>query len=94
MEAILNKNNFSSGPPLREVMAMFFRRHSPDSAKFVFWKVFQCWALKDCSAKARISDQELALFFDQLNDLLNAAYVEHQANNLDQKATEDSGNES
>lgn len=71
-------------------MATFFRKHSPDSAKFLFWKVFQCWALKDCNIKAEVSDQELALFFDQLNELVDAAYLEHQASGLNTKSKEDS----
>ncbi|WP_345952993.1 hypothetical protein [Mucilaginibacter sp. PAMB04168] len=94
MEAILTNNSFSSGPPLKEVMATFFRKHTPDSAKLLFWKVFQCWALKDCTIKAEVSDQELALFFDQLNELVDAAYLEHQASESNPKSPEDSNHES
>ena len=90
MEAILTNNSFSSGPPLKEVMANFFRKHSPDSAKFLFWKVFQCWALKDCTIKAEVSDEELALFFDQINELVDAAFLEHQASELNPKSPGDS----
>jgi len=71
-------------------MANFFRKHSPDSAKFLFWKVFQCWALKDCRIKAEVSDEELALFFDHLNELVDAAYFEHQASEPNPKSLEDS----
>jgi hypothetical protein len=79
MEATLNNNSFSSEPSLKEVMASFFKERTPDSAKFLFWKVFQCWALQDCTIKAEVSDEEVALFFDQLTDLVAAAYIEHQA---------------
>ena len=89
MEAILTNNSFSSGPPLKEAMASFFRKHSPDSAKLLFWKIFQCWALKDCAVKAEVSDEEIALFFDQLNELVDAAYIEHQASESNPKFRED-----
>lgn len=93
MEAILN-NNFSSGPPLHEVMAAFFKHHTPDSAKLLFWKVFQCWALKDCTVKAEVTDQEIALFFDQLTELVDAAYLEHRASETNPSSPKESDHES
>ena len=57
----------------------------------MFWKVFQCWALKDCTIKAEVSDEELALFFDHLNELVDAAYIEHQASEFKPKSPEGSG---
>ena len=71
-------------------MANFFKKHSPESAKFLFWKVFQCWALKDCTIKAEVSDEEVAFFFDQLNELVDAAYLEHQASAINAKGPEGS----
>lgn len=59
---------------------MFFKRNTPESVRVLFWKMFQCWVTKDCNLKAEISDEEVALFFDQLIDLVAAAYSLRQAN--------------
>jgi hypothetical protein len=82
MGAITNNNNLSSGTSFKEVVTNFFKVNTPESTKVLFWKVFQCWALKDCNLKAEVSDQEIALFFDQLIDLVAAAYILHQANRV------------
>lgn len=82
MEAILIHKNFSSVLPFDQVMETFFKGYSPDSAYDFFWKMFQCWATKECKIKAEISDEEVALFFDQLIDLVAAAYILHQANRV------------
>lgn len=66
--------------PLDKVIESFFQGYTPDSAKLMFWKLFQCWTLKDCNIKAEVSDEEVARFFDQLTDLVAAAYIIHQAN--------------
>lgn len=75
-----NSKPFLSNRPLPEVLEVFFAEHTPDSSWAFFFKVLQCWALKDCKIKAEISDEEIALFFDQLIDLVGAAYAVHQAN--------------
>ncbi|MEZ2338386.1 hypothetical protein AB6735_22250 [Mucilaginibacter sp. RCC_168] len=80
MEAIIVKDNFTSGLSLKDELAIFFRDNTPESAKVLFWKLFQCWVTKDCNIKADIRDEEVALFFDQLMDLVAAAYILHQAN--------------
>jgi hypothetical protein len=80
MEAVIIKHNFTAALSLKEVMATFFRDNTPETAKVLFWKFFQCWVTKDCNIKAEISDEEVALFFDQLIDLVAAAYIVHQAN--------------
>ncbi len=82
MEAVIIKHNFSAGLTLKEVMTTFFRDNTPDSTKVLFWKFFQCWVTRDCKIKAEISDEEIALFFDQLIDLVAAAYIVHQANRV------------
>jgi len=61
---------------------MFFKENTPDTTWVVFFKMFQCWMIKDCKVKAEISDEEVALFFDQLIDLVAAAYIVHQANRV------------
>jgi hypothetical protein len=80
MEAANHQNNFKSGATLQEVISTFFKSNTPDSVNFLFWRLFQCWALKDCKIKAEVSDEEVALFFDQLIDLVAAAHIVHQAN--------------
>jgi len=93
MGTITNNNNLSSGLPFSEVVAGYFKANTPESTKVLFWKVFQCWALKDCNLKAEVSDEEVALFFDQLIDLVAAAYIVHQANRVSQTQQEGSGHE-
>ena len=93
MEALIIKHNFSAVLPLREVMAAFFKANTPESAKVFFWKFFQCWVTKDCNIKAELSDEEVALFFDQLMDLVAAAYMVHQANGASVNEQEGSGHE-
>jgi hypothetical protein len=88
MEAVIIKNNFTSGLSLEEALAVFFRDNTLESTEVLFWKLLQCWALKDCKIKAEISDEEVALFFDQLIDLVAAAYILHQANRAPQNGKE------
>lgn len=61
-------------------MEAFFAGHNLDSTRVFVWKIFQCWTLNDCYVKADISDREIALFLDQLTDLVAAAQILHQAN--------------
>ena len=61
-------------------MTTFFKDNTPESVKVLFWKMFQCWVTRDCNIKADLSDEEIALFFDQLIDLVAAAHILHQAN--------------
>ncbi|MFC0513115.1 hypothetical protein ACFFGT_02850 [Mucilaginibacter angelicae] len=93
MEAVYINNNFTSRLTLKEVMESFFRDNTPESAKVLFWKLLQCWALKDCKIKAQVSDEEIALFFDQLIDLVGAVYVVHQANGALLNSQEGDNNE-
>lgn len=80
MEAI-NQSNKLSQHPWKEVMATFFQQNSPESVKLLFWRMFQCWVTKDCTIKGDVSDEEVALVFDQLIELVSAAYQLHQNNN-------------
>ena len=81
MEPVINKP-FTSYRSLPEALDVFFAENTPDSSWTFFFKIFQCWTLKDCKIKTEISDEEVALFFDQLNDLVAAAYTVHQANRV------------
>lgn len=93
MEAVFTHKHFTDDLPLGEVLDNFFKGNTPESSRVFFWKVFQCWTLKDCNIKAEISDEEVALFFDQLIDLVAAAYILHQANRVPQTGQEGSEHE-
>lgn len=80
MEAVILKHNFTAGQTLKEAMEAYFKTNTPDSTNVLFWKFFQCWVTRDCKLKADLTDEEVALFFDQLIDLVAAAYIVHQAN--------------
>jgi hypothetical protein len=79
MEEGLFQYNFTASLSLKEVMSKFFNDHTPESTKVLFWKFFQCWVTRDCNFKADLSDEEVALFFDQVMELVAAAYILHQA---------------
>jgi hypothetical protein len=78
MEAVHINNNFSN-QPWRKVLGTFFDQNSPESVQLLFWKMFQCWVTKDCTLKGEVSDEEVALVFDQLVELVAAAYSVHQS---------------
>jgi hypothetical protein len=88
MEAVLTNNNSIAELSLKKMMDAFFKANTQDSVREFFWKVFQCWVTRDCNIKAEISDEEVALFFDQLTDLVAAAYIVHQANRVSQTGQE------
>jgi hypothetical protein len=93
MEAVIIKYNFRASLSLKEVMSKFFDDHTPESTKVLFWKFFQCWVTRECNIKADLSDEEVALFFDQLMDLVAAAYILHQANGVSKNPQEGKENE-
>ena len=61
-------------------MAAFFKTHTLDQARVLFWQLFRCWSTKECKIITEVSDEEVALFFDQLIDLVAAVHRKHQAN--------------
>jgi type II secretory pathway component PulF len=93
MEAVFTNNNFTSGLSLNGVIKTFFTANTPESVKYRFWKLFQCWVTKECNIKTEISDEEIALFFDQLNNLVAAAYTVHQANGASPNLQEGKGHD-
>lgn len=80
MEAVLINQNFTSGLSFEEVAETFFKENTPQSVTVLCWKFFQCWVTRDCKIISDLSDEEIALFFDQLIDLVAAAHILHQAN--------------
>lgn len=80
MEAV-NINNNSTPPPLETVLRTFFQGNTPESVQLLFWRLFQCWVVNDCAIGSGLMDADLALVFDQLNELVAAAYLLHLAGN-------------
>lgn len=80
MEAVHINFNITSELSFKDVAKTFFQDNTPDSVKVLCWKFFQCWITRDCKGISDLSDEEIALFFDQLIDLVAAAHILHQAN--------------
>ncbi|WP_158829022.1 hypothetical protein [Mucilaginibacter lacusdianchii] len=78
MEAVYIKNN-SGSPSWKTVLETFFKRNSPESVQLLFWRMFQCWVTRDCALRGGMSDEEVAVAFDQLIEFVSAAYTHHQA---------------
>ncbi|MCC8407735.1 hypothetical protein LJ707_02260 [Mucilaginibacter sp. UR6-1] len=93
MEAAIQQYDFNASLHLSDVVSKFFANHTPEAAKVMFWKLFQCWATKECTYKAEVSDEEVALFFDQLTDLVAAAYILHQANGVPENPQKGEGHD-
>lgn len=93
MAALLANNDFTPSITLNKVLMTFFKDNNPDTTKVLFWKFFQCWVTRECNIKADLSDEEVALFFDQLMDLVAAAYILHQANRVLNNGQEGSSHE-
>jgi len=93
MEAAYIKETLTQDTAFFCVLKNFFKNHTPDSTNALFWKFFQCWVTKDCNIKADLSDEEVALFFDQLMDLVAAAYILHEANRVPTNQQEGKDNE-
>ena len=88
MEAVTINNNFTAGLTLKKALTAYFKNHTPESTRVLFWKFFQCWVTRDCKLKADLSDEEIALFFDQLIDLVTAAHTAHQADRAENETNE------
>lgn len=68
--------------PFQDSLMLFFSKYSLSATRYFLFRIFQCWGTNECRIKAEISDKEVALFFDQLTDLVAAAYILHQANRV------------
>lgn len=91
MEAAFIYKNLYPNNSFRDTLNIFFAKYSPELTHYLCLKIFQCWGVNECTIKAEISDEEIALFLDQLTDLVAAAHIEHQANRVsDRNAKEDS----
>lgn len=88
METAYKNKEFTSDLSFDEVAKTFFNKNSLESVQVLFWKFFQCWATRDCKLTSDLSDKEVALFFDQLIDLVAAAQIVHEANRVSENAQE------
>jgi hypothetical protein len=93
MEVEYSTQKFGPNLSFQTVMGNFFITYSPDYVQYLFWNVFKCWGTNECKVKSEISDEEIALFFDQLIDLVAAAYIVHEANRVSQTGQEGNGHE-
>ena len=88
MEAVIIQPIIASSLTIKQVMERFFKAHTPEETKVLFWKFFQCWVTRDCNIKADLSDLEVAQFFDHLMDLITATHELHEANAAVQRPQE------
>ena len=88
MEAVFINENSRDGVHLIKAVNVYFERNTLESTKFRLWQLFQCWAVKDCKIKAETSDEEIALFFDQLIELVAAASTLHESYRANQDEKE------
>jgi hypothetical protein len=93
MEAVYLNNNFKSGLSFKKAVKDFFKDNDPDTVRIMIWRIFQCWIKRDCDVITDVSHREMAQFFDQLIDLIGAAYIVHEmdkiSDNLDKEQEND-----
>jgi hypothetical protein len=94
MEAVYFNKEFTSGLSFDDAAKTFFQNNSTESAQVLFWKFFQCWVKRDCNIISDLTDKEVALFFDQLIDLVAAAHILHEANRVSKTRQEGRSSES
>jgi hypothetical protein len=82
MEAVLKRPYSPSDLPPEEVIALFFENYSREVMFERAFYLFRCWVTNSCGLKEKLSDEELALFLDQLIDLVAAAFTLHQSNRV------------
>ncbi len=80
MEAVTTHNDQHPITSLKPTLENFFEKNTPDSVKISFLRLLQCYVLNDCDIRAEVPAKEVALFYDQLIALVDAAYLVHQAN--------------
>lgn len=93
MEAADINKGITSDLSFEEAAETFFKDHSTQSVQVLVWKFFQCWVTRDCKIISDLSDEEIALFLDQLIDLVAAAQILHEANRVSENQREGDGHE-
>jgi hypothetical protein len=92
MEAVKKKPYHPSDLPPEEVIALFFQNYSHETMWTNAFYLFKCWTTNSCGLKENLPDQEIALFLDQLIDLVAAAFTLHQANRVSNEPRRDQKN--
>ena len=92
MKAVFIVKEFTSELSFQEVAKTFFRQHSAESVQVWVWKFFQCWINRDCEILSDLTNKEVALFLDQLVDLVAAAQILHEANRVKNEPGEEDRN--
>jgi hypothetical protein len=92
MEAVKNNPYYPSDLPPEEVIALFFQHYSRETMRDRALYLFKCWVTNSCGLKEKLPDEEIALFLDQLIDLVAAAFTLHQANRASHLPQEEQGN--
>lgn len=93
METAYINKEFTSELSFEEVAKTFFKDNSTESVQVLFWKFFQCWVTRDCNIISDMTDEDVALFFDQLIDLVAAAHILHEANRVSENQKPGGDNE-
>ncbi len=65
-----------------KTLEAFFASNTPESVKEIFWYLFKAWVSQPSDKKKQYSDEEIALFLDQLINLVAAASTLHQENRV------------
>jgi hypothetical protein len=79
MEVALKTFNLRQRIAFEKALSVLFDMRSPDNAYSMFWQLFEAWT-QFSAKKMQFTDKEIALFPDQLIDLVAAAHIEHEAN--------------
>jgi hypothetical protein len=79
-------------PPLQAVEA-FFGSNTPESARDTLWYLFKAWVNSPGTNRARYTDEDIALFLDQLIDLVGASFQLHQTNRVPVNPPEEHGHD-
>jgi len=69
----------SSGTGLLKATELFFKTRTFGETKDTFFKLFQCWGIKECYKRIDLTNAEVALFYDQLLNLVGQAYITFHA---------------
>ena len=55
-----------SGARLLKATESFFKDRTFGETQAIFFKLFQCWGIKECNKRIDLTNVEVALFYDQL----------------------------
>lgn len=82
MEAGIKELPITNALSPQAVLADFFSTHTRESVWDIFLQLFKAWVESPDANRAKFRDKEIALFLDQLIDLVAAASQLHQTNRV------------